>query len=111
MLRLTPAKAVSVGILLGCVIYIWLSRDMGKLAEKWEGFPPPEYQLSGAIIGGPLLVIGCFWLGWTGEYSHIPWYVPMLSVIPIGCAVNLICTSFLASYPHSRSRNQCSFRF
>ena len=71
---------------------------MGELAEKWGGFPPPENQLAGAIIAGPLLVVGCFWLGWTGEYDHIPWYVPMLSTVPIGCAVNLVFASLLVSY-------------
>ena len=71
---------------------------MGELAEKWEGFPPPEARLPGAILAGPLLVIGCFWLGWTGEYSYIPWYVPMLSTIPIGCAVNLMFASLVVSH-------------
>ena len=66
--------------------------------EKWEGHPPPETRLTGAIIAGPLLVIGCFWLGWSGEYSYIPWYVPMLSTIPIGCGVNLVFASFLVGY-------------
>jgi len=74
---------------------------MSELTEKWEGFPPPEARLPGAILAGPLLVIGCFWLGWTGEYSYIPWYVPMLSTIPIGCAVNLMFASLLVSYPYS----------
>jgi len=74
---------------------------MEVLAEKWEGFPPPENRLVGAIIAGPLLVVGCFWLGWTGEYTRIPWYVPMLSTIPIGCAVNLVFASILVSDPLS----------
>jgi len=74
---------------------------MSELAEKWEGFPPPEARLPGAILAGPLLVIGCFWLGWTGEYSYIPWYVPMLSTIPIGCAVNLMFASLLVNYTFS----------
>ncbi|KAF9788500.1 MFS general substrate transporter [Thelephora terrestris] len=86
--------AVSIGILLGGAIYVWLLRDLDELAKKWEGFPPPENRLSGAIIGGPLLMIGCFWLGWTGEYSIIPWYVPMLSTIFIGCGVNLVFAAF-----------------
>jgi len=71
---------------------------MSELVKEWEGFPPPENRLTGAMIAGPLLVIGCFFLGWTGEYSHIPWYVPMLSTIPIGCAINLMFASLLVSY-------------
>ena len=77
------------------MIYVWLSRGVPELAEKWKGFPPPENQLTGAIIAGPLLVIGCFWLGWTGEYSHISWYVPVLSTVLIGCGVNLMFASLL----------------
>ena len=71
---------------------------MSKLAKEWGGFPPPEAQLTGAMIAGPLLVIGCFWLGWTGEYSYIPWYVPVLSTVAIGCSVSLIFTSLMVSY-------------
>lgn len=88
--------AVAFGIAMGGVIYVWLSRDMDLLVQKWEGFPPPESRLVGAIIAGPLLVVGCFWLGWTGEYSYIPWYVPMLSTVAIGCAVDLVFASFLS---------------
>jgi len=74
---------------------------MSELVKKWDGHPPPEHRLTGAIIAGPLLVIGCFWLGWTGEYSHVRWYVPMLATIPIGCAINLMFISFLVSHPFS----------
>ena len=98
---LIPFQAVSVGILIGAVIFVWLSRDMGELVKKWKGFPPPEGRLTGGIIAGPLMVIGCFWLGWTGEYSYIPWYVPMLSTVLIGCAVNLMFASFLVSFSFS----------
>ena len=73
---------------------------MGELAEKWEGFPPPETRLTGAIIAGPLMVVGWLWLGWSGEYGHISWYVPMLATIPIGCATALVFASLLVSYPH-----------
>jgi len=36
------------------------------LVPKWHGCPPPEERLLGAMYAGPLLVIGIFWLGWSG---------------------------------------------
>ncbi|KAF8980584.1 MFS polyamine transporter [Cyathus striatus] len=53
-------------------------------------------RLFGAMLGSPLLVVGCFWLGWTGEYASIPWYVPALAGIVIGCSISLIFMSFLS---------------
>lgn len=47
------------------------------------------------MIAGPCLVIGAFWLGWTGQYASIPWYVPAISTIFIGAGINLIFMSFL----------------
>lgn len=51
------------------------------------------------MIGSPCLVIGIFWLGWTGEYSGIPWYVPGLSTIVVGCGISLIFMSFMVGIP------------
>lgn len=65
--------------------------------QKYRGFPPPEKRLYGAMVGGPSLVIGIFWLGWTGQYSSIPWYVPAISSIPIGMSISLVFMSFLVS--------------
>ena len=47
------------------------------------------------MIGSPILVIGIFWLGWTGQYENIPWYVPALSTIFLGVGISLIFMSFL----------------
>ncbi|KAF8342000.1 MFS general substrate transporter [Cantharellus anzutake] len=86
---------IGIGTTLGGFINVPLQRKFVHLAPLWQGFPPPEERLDAAIIGGPLLVIGIFWLGWTGEYSSIPWYVPALSTIPIGMAINLSFVSLL----------------
>jgi len=48
------------------------------------------------MIGSPILVIGIFWLGWTGQYANIPWYVPALSTIILGAGISLIFMSFLS---------------
>jgi MFS transporter, DHA1 family, multidrug resistance protein len=73
------------------------STSYPELMKTWRGFPPPENRLFGAMIAGPCLVIGCFWLGWTGAYPSIPWYVPAMATILIGLSVSLVFMSFLVS--------------
>ncbi|KAI0248024.1 hypothetical protein BJV78DRAFT_1132099, partial [Lactifluus subvellereus] len=59
--------------------------------------PAPEMRLYSAIFGDPLLVISFFffWLGWTGNYQGVPWYVPALSTITLGTSIALIFMSCL----------------
>jgi hypothetical protein len=38
------------------------------------------------MLGGPILAIGILWLGWSGHYESVPWWVPGLSTIFIGLA-------------------------
>jgi MFS transporter, DHA1 family, multidrug resistance protein len=67
------------------------------LIKRWKGFPPPEERLYGAMLAGPSLVIGIFWFGWTGEYSHVSWIVPEISTVFIGMSIALVFMSFLVS--------------
>ncbi|KAG6910333.1 hypothetical protein DXG01_011401 [Tephrocybe rancida] len=87
---------VGIGTTLGSFLNYRLSSHYPELIKKWRGFPPAEQRLFGAMIGGPGLVVGAFWLGWTGEYATIPWYVPALSTIVIGMSISLIFMSFLS---------------
>lgn len=87
---------VGIGTTLGSVINYLTTRHYPALIAKWRGFPPPEQRLIGAMIGSPALVIGIFWLGWTGEYKNVPWYVPALSTIVVGAGISLIFMSFLS---------------
>ncbi|KAF9458424.1 multidrug transporter [Collybia nuda] len=87
---------VGIGTSIGSLINVFTTAHYPELIKKWKGFPPPEHRLFGAMLGSPLLVIGAFWLGWTGEYSSIPWYVPGLSTIVIGMGISLIFMSFLS---------------
>ncbi|KAJ7578147.1 MFS polyamine transporter [Mycena floridula] len=87
---------VGIGIILGTGVSIQLGSDYPTLIKEWKGFPPPEKRLNGAMIGGPCLVIGAFWLGWTGQYQSIPWYVPALATPLIGGSICMIFMSFLA---------------
>ena len=86
---------VGIGTVLGSFINVWTSRGYNELIKKWKGFPPPEERLYSAMIGAPALVIGGFWLGWTGHYASVPWYVPAISTILIGAGINLVFMSFL----------------
>ncbi|KAG6843826.1 hypothetical protein H0H87_012885 [Tephrocybe sp. NHM501043] len=87
---------VGIGTTLGSYINYRMSSHYPELIQKWKGFPPPEQRLFAGMIGGPGLVIGAFWLGWTGEYSSVPWYVPALSTILIGLSISMIFMSFLS---------------
>jgi len=87
---------VGVGTTLGAVCNAKLSSRYPVLIKTWKGFPPPEERLYGAMIAGPSLVVGIFWLGWTGQYTNVPWYVPAISTVLIGMSVSLIFASLLA---------------
>lgn len=88
---------VGIGTTLGALINWSVLRHYPRLIREWKGFPPPEQRLFGAMIGGPSMVIGCFWLGWSGNYASVPWIVPALSTIIIGMSIALVFTSFLVS--------------
>ncbi|KAK0209372.1 hypothetical protein IW262DRAFT_1529139, partial [Armillaria fumosa] len=59
-----------------------------------KGLSLSEERLYGAMIAGHSLVIGAFWLGWTGQYANIPWYVPATSTAFVGAGINLVFVSF-----------------
>jgi DHA1 family multidrug resistance protein-like MFS transporter len=89
---------IGIGTTIGSVINYYTTVHYSELIKKWKGFPPPENRLFGAMIGSPMLVIGIFWLGWTGQYANIPWYVPALSTIFVGVGISLIYMSFLVRW-------------
>lgn len=91
---------VGIGTTAGAAAFVPLSRHYPKLMKEWRGFPPAEQRLFGAMLGGPSLVIGCFWLGWTGNYPNVPWIVPALATIPIGASVSMVFISFFVSTVH-----------
>ncbi|KAI4523073.1 MFS general substrate transporter, partial [Schizophyllum commune Loenen D] len=90
--------AVSIGTTLGAFINIVLSAHYPRLIREWRGFPPPEQRLLGAMVGGPLMVVGAFWLGWTGEYADVHWAAPAGSLILIGASISLVFMSFLSTW-------------
>jgi hypothetical protein len=87
---------VGIGTTLGAAMNLLLTRHYPRLLKEWRGSPPPEERLWGAMVGAPGLVVGVFWLGWTGEYERVSWAAPAASGIVLGMSVILIFISFLS---------------
>ncbi|KAF8527585.1 multidrug transporter [Hysterangium stoloniferum] len=85
---------VGAGTMIGAVFSIYTQRHYPLLLAKWHGSPPPEERLIGAMYAGPCLTISIFWLGWTGAFYSIPWWVPALATIPLGASFTLIFISY-----------------
>lgn len=86
---------IGIGSVLAALVNLWFLRPYPRLLEKWHGFPPAEERLYSAMLGGPILAIGILWLGWSGHYESVPWWVPALSTIFIGLAITLVFISFI----------------
>ena len=86
---------IGIGSILAAVVNLWFLRPYPHLLKEWYGFPPAEERLYSAMLGGPILVIGIFCLGWSGNYESVPWWVPGLSTILIGLAITLVFISFI----------------
>ncbi|VDB86995.1 unnamed protein product [Peniophora sp. CBMAI 1063] len=87
---------VGVGVILSCAIAIHKSRMYGALVKEWRGHPPPENRLQGAMVAAPVMVIGVFWFGWTGNYPNVHWAAPAVSLVLVGFSVTLIFISFVS---------------
>lgn len=87
---------IGIGSVIATLINIWFLRPYPQLMKEWRGFPPPEKRLHSAMLGTPLIAFSIFWLGWTGNYESVPWYVPALSTIPLGTGIVLVFMSFLS---------------
>ncbi|KAH8999675.1 MFS general substrate transporter [Lactarius hatsudake] len=85
---------IGIGAILATLLNLWFLRPYPRLLKQWHGFPPVEERLYSAMVGGPTLVIGILFLGWSGNYEGVPWWVPGLSMILVGLAITLIFTSF-----------------
>jgi multidrug resistance protein len=87
---------IGVGALIACGIYlIWdnVTRRARARGEKWVQQEEMR-RLPLACMGGPFLVIACFWLGWSAR-SSVHWIVPVLSGIPYGIGFLLVFMSLL----------------
>ncbi|KAI8459071.1 major facilitator superfamily domain-containing protein [Phakopsora pachyrhizi] len=84
---------IGIGVILGSLLNLYLIRPIKNLTAKWHGHPPCEIQLRGSMAAGPFLVAGIFWLGWSGAYPEVPWFVPALSTIFLGVSFTLLLIS------------------
>ncbi|KAI9146827.1 MFS-type efflux pump MFS2 [Paramyrothecium foliicola] len=82
---------VLAGIFLGLgVVFLydaWLARSQGK--ELAWALNATFRRLPLACLGGPLLIVGLFWLGWASTRS-VPSAIPMLSGLAFGAGYMLI---------------------
>lgn len=87
---------IGVGAASCTLIFIWYDSYLAKAQKRnapWAAIE--EYRrLPLACIGGPLYVIGLFWIGWSAK-SHVHWIVPILSGIPFGMGFLLIFMALL----------------
>ena len=90
---------IGIGATLFKVIFFCFLRPYPRLLKEWCGFPPAEGRLYSAMVGGHVLAIAIFWLGWSGNYEIAPWWVPALSMILIDLAIALIFASFTVRGP------------
>ncbi|KAK7053650.1 MFS general substrate transporter [Favolaschia claudopus] len=87
---------IGIGTSFGAFLNDRLSRHFPQLIKTWRGFPPPEERLLAGMVGGCSFPIAIFWLGWTGQYPSVPWYVPGLSTILVGMSISSIFISFIS---------------
>lgn len=77
-------------------IFIWYDSYLAKAQKRgahWANVE--EYRrLPLGCVGGPLYVIGLFWIGWSAK-PDVHWIVPMLSGIPFGMGFMLIFMAML----------------
>ena len=87
---------IAVGAVFACGIFLYYDSILQKAKQNnapWSSIE--EYRrLPLACIGGPLIVLSLFWLGWTAS-PHIHWIIPMLAGIWFGIGFLLIFMALL----------------
>ncbi|KAF9018948.1 major facilitator superfamily domain-containing protein, partial [Rhodocollybia butyracea] len=86
---------LGIGSILTTAMNLYYARQVNKIIPKWKGFPPAEMRLYSGMIGSVMLVISTFWLGWSGNYVSVIWWVPAISTIFVGMAISAIFTSLI----------------
>jgi len=77
------------------IVFWWDSQIHAKQVKNPQYHLTPEYRrLSLACFGGPMLVIGLFWLAWTASPS-VHWMAPIFAGLPFGIGMTTIFMSLL----------------
>jgi len=87
---------IGAGTVLAIGVFLWYDSFLRKAQAQNRQWTHKEEsrRLPLACIGGPLLVIALFWIGWTSRPS-IPFVVPMLAGIFFGMGFVLIFMALL----------------
>jgi hypothetical protein len=87
---------IGAGALLAVGVFLWYDGFLRRAQAQHKPWTEKEEsrRLPLAFIGGPLLAIGVFWLGWTSRPS-VPFCVPMLAGVPFGAGFVLIFMALL----------------
>ncbi|CAG8973316.1 hypothetical protein HYALB_00000078 [Hymenoscyphus albidus] len=92
-LTFLPIGVGTIGATILFLSYDSTLRKAQALKKPWTQ-KEESRRLPLACVGGPLFVVGLFWLGWTAK-PQIPYYVPMLAGIPSGMGFVLIFMALL----------------
>jgi len=83
---------IAIGMLLGlCTMPYW-NRKYRMYKEVHGGDPPAEFRLLMGQVGGILVPLALFALGFS-TYHSAPWIVPVLASVPFGTGTYFIFTS------------------
>ncbi|GAA5877931.1 hypothetical protein JCM8547_007083 [Rhodosporidiobolus lusitaniae] len=81
--------ALLTGGVIGCLIYIaYFNRKYMALHRAMKPkMVPPEQRLTPLCYAAPLLAVAFFWFGWTGAFSSISIWSPILAVVLLGSTI------------------------
>jgi hypothetical protein len=87
---------IGAGALLAIAVFLWYDGFLRRAQAQHKPWTEKEEsrRLPLAFLGGPLLVVGLFWLGWTSR-AEVPFVVPMLAGTPFGAGFVLIFMALL----------------
>ncbi|PGH19699.1 hypothetical protein AJ80_03854 [Polytolypa hystricis UAMH7299] len=91
-----PYLPLGIGSVLASVMVVmWDGYLHRKQAADLDYVLTPEFhRLTLANVGGPLMLISFFWLGWTARES-IHWIVPVLAGLPFGIGIGVVFIALL----------------
>lgn len=89
-----PFLSVLIGVLIGCLIVVFMTRTRYTRQFHKHGRAIPEERLPPAMVGAVILPIGLFWFAWTSDPS-INWVPSVLAGVAIGCGILMIFLQML----------------
>jgi MFS family permease len=102
--------AIGLGAIIACGMYIYYDIVLRNARAKDAPWSRKEEsrRLPLACVGGPFMVVACFWVGWTARPS-VHWIVPVLAGIPFGIGFLLLFMALLNYLVDAVSQTRKSF--